>query len=434
VFSADIESMQSLGFSDLKNFCHWLENQLVGFQLQDLWTNGEILVFEFYDHKEKYLCIDTRMVAPQLVLIQKRPEISKVKKPVGLFLNSHAKNLRLDKVVFCEEKGRVLEIHLGTKERACLLEIQLIPKNFNLIVHSEAKKISWNPIRELPASVNPNDEAIVFDWDQHSLDWYQQLTGKGKSKSEPVALDPRPKQIEKKKKALAAIHENLLNDETSHYRSLGEALKISAQVPPHLKHLYNEKRSKSWNMETAFSKMKGLERKRKGTESRVEILKNEILKLENSLQAQPHWQATEQSPKGQKQSSANKLLMKAKSKGRKKQFADGIEAVIGKSAAENLSILRSAQGWDLWMHLKDFPGAHAIITRTRHQKVPQEIIHEVAVWLFEQSFSGKKMNIGVKFEVVVVECRFVRPIKGDRLGRVTYQNPQVFSFASRSIT
>jgi len=229
---------------------------------------------------------------------------------------------------------------------------------------------------------------------------------------------------------LFSIRETLNSNEALLWRELGESLKTSAEVPPHLKKNHDPKKSKSWNMENAFARMKSLEKKRKGTEERAVLIEREIAKLEKSLKDNPEWGGTPEKPK--KPSGGNKLLNKADSKGRKKQFAEGIEAVIGKSATENLAILRAAQAWDLWLHLKDFPGAHAIITRPRNKIIPQEIIREVSEWLFAQTFSGKRIDLGAKYDVVVAECRYVRPIKGDRLGRVNYQNPQIFSFASKS--
>jgi predicted ribosome quality control (RQC) complex YloA/Tae2 family protein len=111
---------------------------------------------------------------------------------------------------------------------------------------------------------------------------------------------------------------------------------------------------------------------------------------------------------------------------------ENFEAVMGKSARDNLEILRQAQAWDLWMHLKDYPGAHAIIVRPRTKEVPLKWIQKVSEWLIRETIGQKKVEMGSKYDVVVVECRYVRPIKGDKLGRVSYHNPQVYSFASKS--
>ena len=47
---------------------------------------------------------------------------------------------------------------------------------------------------------------------------------------------------------------------------------------------------------------------------------------------------------------------------------------------------------------------------------------KIAAWLVKEGLSEKKSQVGGKFSVVMVECRHVKPLKGDKLGRVTYHN------------
>jgi predicted ribosome quality control (RQC) complex YloA/Tae2 family protein len=76
--------------------------------------------------------------------------------------------------------------------------------------------------------------------------------------------------------------------------------------------------------------------------------------------------------------------------------------------------------------LRDYPSAHAVIQRNKNQNVKQEEIREVALWLTQESLQKKLLLPGTRLEVVHTECRFVRPIKGDKLGRVNYQNESHF--------
>ena len=49
-------------------------------------------------------------------------------------------------------------------------------------------------------------------------------------------------------------------------------------------------------------------------------------------------------------------------------------------------------------------------------------------WVIEQSLGARASeHKGERFDMLIVECRFVRPIKGDRLGRVNYANDRVMS-------
>jgi len=93
-------------------------------------------------------------------------------------------------------------------------------------------------------------------------------------------------------------------------------------------------------------------------------------------------------------------------------------------------ILRQARAWDYWFHLRDYPGAHAILFRTKNQNVPDSALREVAQWIIQESL-GKKMLIeGIKFDVIVAECRYVRPVKGAQ-GLVTYQNERKYIFQAK---
>jgi predicted ribosome quality control (RQC) complex YloA/Tae2 family protein len=424
-----------LTYSEIKAFASWAQTQFAEAQLQEIWTNGEQIVFQFYKFKELYLLISLQPQQPRVAVFKERPKVEKKSKPVTLFLNSHARNLRWDKMWTQEDSGRVLFLALTAKDKDCEIEIHLIPRNVNLLARSGDKKIAWEKPRELPTSQNQETEdskPLDVDWWTASEQWWHERLKPAATKSAVGVAkkqDPRTRAVEKKQKALETLQAQLEKGEARKYQELGELLKSSAAIPEEYQELYNKKLSVVENMQKAFTKAKELARKRQGVLDRVEILKKEIIKLEKDIKAHPTLDfSTAQSPPP---STATRLLEKSNSKGRKKVFADGIEAVLGKSAGDNLSILRQAQAWHLWMHLKDDPGAHAIILRGRNQNVPPQVIEEVAEWVRSASSGSKNLGHGVRYEVIVVECRHVRPIKGDRLGRVTYHHPQVFSFASK---
>ena len=124
-------------------------------------------------------------------------------------------------------------------------------------------------------------------------------------------------------------------------------------------------------------------------------------------------------------------MQKTEARGRKLHLASGALAYCGRSASDNLALLRQARAWDYWFHLRDYPGAHAIIHRQRDQEISEKELQQVAEWVVKESVSSKSILDGQKLAVVIVECRFVRPIKGDRLGRVTYHSEKTLSFTLR---
>jgi predicted ribosome quality control (RQC) complex YloA/Tae2 family protein len=61
----------------------------------------------------------------------------------------------------------------------------------------------------------------------------------------------------------------------------------------------------------------------------------------------------------------NSLLKEAGSSGQTLALSSGHSMYVGKSAKDNLAVLRRAKSWDIWFHLRDIPSTHAILTRNR---------------------------------------------------------------------
>lgn len=423
--------MNTLTSFELKSFARWAENLLKEAQLQNIWANEQDLILEFYKYKSFYLCFDLQQNRPYVVLLEKAPLISKKAKPVSLFLNAHAKSLRLMKIECLSEKGRVLELSLQGGERKCIVQAQLIPRSVNIIIEANDKKISWNKPRDLPESkiTTESSNHSELNWEEQSLIWWNEKFKPKLEESKKSKEDPRIRILKKKTNALAQIDSFDYEAEIKKWRELGTLLKSGEQAPELYKNYYNNQKSQSWNMENCFQKAKELIRKLEGVNTRRELLTKEISQVKEDLLEHPNYQINLNKPLST--TSEKNLLKKSESKGRTLNLKNGLQAVCGKSARDNLAILRKAQSWDLWLHLKDYPGAHAIITRPRNMEVDLDCIEQVSQWLFQESFKGKSSKIGVKLDVVVVECRYVRPIKGDKLGRVTYHHPKVFSFASK---
>jgi predicted ribosome quality control (RQC) complex YloA/Tae2 family protein len=424
--------MESFSYFELKSFAQWLQNEMHGAQLQDLWTNGQLLIFQFYKFKDLFLVVDTDPRKPGIVFLEQAPKIEKRPKPLILFLHSHGKNLRWDHCQVESEKGRVIDIELSGGTRRCHLEIRLIPNAFNILVETADKKIAWEKPRELPPSIAPTEEtpAVEKDWRAVGTEWLESRQTRNQAQAATKkATDQRVKDLEKKSRALSAIEDGLKADPSKEWTELGESLKVPGEIPTHLQTLYKANQSRNWNMENAFAQAKSLKKKRAGTEERAEKLRAEIQKLQRSIEEHPDFQPA---PAQHGSSAGNRIFKKSEAKGRRLQLDENFEALMGKSARDNLSLLRQAQAWDLWMHLKDYPGSHAIIVRPRQKEVPLKWIQKVSEWLIRETIGQKKIEMGAKYDVVVVECRYVRPIKGDKLGRVTYHNPQVYSFASKA--
>ena len=68
---------------------------------------------------------------------------------------------------------------------------------------------------------------------------------------------------------------------------------------------------------------------------------------------------------------------------------------VGKNQQENQAILESSQGDDFWVHMADFPSAHAVISHEEHHKPSMRVLKQAALLIKERS---KQKNLGkVKF-------------------------------------
>lgn len=407
--------MKALNFREFKQYATWCESMLSGAQLQEIRTNDELVVLEFYKYQSVWLVIDLSTTQPQFVLCQEEsPNFRHIPKPCGLFLNSHGKNLRVQSFQPVPELGRVARLELSGGGRQCVVELQLVPRSPNLIVESGGKKITWAKpqdlaqVADLQQDQDQGAEIDPAEWLDREQQWKSARLTKP-ARSAPAG-EQKNRALEKKNKALEALRKQLQSDESTKLRTQASELL----------------QTKPTEAQKLFEKAKQLEGKQKGTEQRIQILLGEIAKLSVQIQ-NPESVDSKTAPKA---SLVSQKLKKADAGGRKLQLSDSLEAVCGKSAKDNLSILRQSRAWDYWMHLKDYPGAHAIIFREKKQNVSRENLQKVAEWMIRESKAAKGFSFGGAYDVVVVECRFVKPIKGDKLGRVTYTHPQVYTFAS----
>lgn len=412
--------LKSLGFWELKSYCRWLNERLSGAQLQATTTNDQALLLTFYKYETFGLLLSLASNAPLMLVTGSAFTIPKKTKPVGLFLNSHAKNLRWDEMTVIDELGRVVELVLTGGERNVIVLIQLIPKAPNIIVtvddgktqkNSKTRKsIAWEKPKEAASHQQPEEISVEMDWAEWCEETLRALFMPNEKNRKKIDVDPRLKVIQKKQKALLTLREQLEQPIAEEQREFGRTLQAEGKFEL---------------AEEAFQKAKDSLRKRSGTLERVAILEKELKDLNKNLREEAFVPSLQETSSVKKQKS---LMEKSEAKGRRLDLGAGVEAWIGKSAKDNLALLRKAQAWDLWLHLKDYPGAHAIISHPRNTHVGQREIQKTAEWVIRESL--KNENLGGKYEVVVVECRFVRPIKGDKLGRVTYHSARSFMFSS----
>lgn len=419
-------AMKALTQQELQNFVTTFSSWLAGAQLQEVLANDRGLALGFHGAGHYWLILDLVPQSPMFLMFKDRCPFRKSPKgkPVSLFLNSRAKGLRFSQMTLQEQWGRVVKLELAGQAESCELEIRLIPKQANLIVRAGGKQIAWDKPLELSAPPVVENPPAPRSLEEIQEEWLREQGAPQKNFMDPIAQweKQRQKDLIKKKKALEEIQKQIESSEDRTWSEVGLALKSlgNLDVPAEYKSYVQRDQSLSWNIEHSFSKAKQLQQKKEGARVRALSLAEEIRKLEQATyKTQPS------------KTKLVDLMQKADARGRKRVLESGIIAYCGKSAADNLALLRQAKAWDYWLHLKDYPGAHAIIHRQRDQEVSDKEIQAVAEWVAKESLAAKSLMLGQKVAVAFVECRFVRPIKGDKLGRVTYHSERTLSFTLR---
>ncbi len=433
--------MQSPHFYEFKAITDYINDAIEGAQLQEIisfdWGLG-LGLYRFHQKPQvQWLFFDLAPQSPFICLCDENPwyKLKKVK-PLGLFLSANFKNSKVENVLLKSDYGRVLEIFFNT---GFILQFRCIPRQPNLMAVADKKNMFWNKPKDLlKANLSDIDfsgletRSVPYMFKQ----WIEYKTSINQSqkteKSQvPVTsyqawINQRQKDIDKKSKAKLSLFKQIDNPQIAQLQEVGEHLKIygfKKILPEHLQ-LVNQNETVNWNIQKCFEKAKLAKNKIQGAANRLHIIEKEIEKLTEIL-ANSSEQKFQQYVQHQSEAKLFQV-QKRKSSATFRQFLLspelGIYCYIGKSAAENLKLLRQAKAWDLWLHLKDYPSAYAIIQKNKDQSISDEILRQAAQWLVKESVKAKDSMIGSKLSVVIVDCRHVRPIKGDKIGRVTYNH------------
>jgi predicted ribosome quality control (RQC) complex YloA/Tae2 family protein len=407
-------------------------------QLQDIYISEKVFLLTHYRKGPITLGVTLDLRAPLLGVFFDEPPKQKWRpKPLTLFLKAHAKNKKLVSIEVKEEWGRVVELRYGNPDRGdeFICEIRLIPHALNIIttaqvepsgsrINSSIKKMSLFPEKELkPTAPFQVKEDSVFNVNSYLDFWRLGLFAGSSNKKIISDEDLVKKQIEKKSQGLLRLNKDKEELELLAWARAGEYIKghQSLDVPADWLNFVDLEKSLAENITRCFEEAKIQEK-------RLQILNEKIIILQSDIEkfSEGGFVKTKRS-KDQPPTRAAKLMDAAGAKGRKLVLSESIEAIIGKSAKDNLMILRKAQAWDIWIHLKDLPGSHGIIHRSRGETVTREQIEKVAEWVLSQSLGKRKALPGERYDVLYTECRFVKPIRGDHVGRVNYHNESVLT-------
>ncbi|MGE4131227.1 MAG: hypothetical protein AB7F86_06285 [Bdellovibrionales bacterium] len=385
---------------------------LKGARLQEVLTSDRDIILGFYiDRGLVWLWIDLNPLWPS-ALPWEEPPFQPVQRPspMKLFIRAHLLGQKVSHVERIQDLGRVIRIGF---QGGSNLEIRLVPHAPNLIVFHGEKSVAWHKPQEL-LGTGPEfsgDEVRALQ-DLREI-WLGQRRAPSKKSKKPSGAGSDPSQtLAKKMKALQKVEEELSRKRALPWREIGNWIKENQtlSVPSEWVAFVDRKRNLAWNIEECFRRAKEVEQKISGTETRAKTLRAEVARLKSggSLQVKSQSRPPEREVGVQ---------------GRTLRVSEQITAFAGKNAADNLKLLRRAKPWDLWLHIQDRPSAHVVVFRNKSTPVSDAVLSQVMEWFVRLQLGSKmKQHSGERWKFIVAECRHVSPIKGDRLGRVTYKD------------
>lgn len=401
--------MKPLNQKEVQKVCEQLQLALDA-RVQNVFLFSTGIVLEGYKNsKSSYMVMDLNATRPFCGYMEKFPVKNiKKNKPITLFLKAHAQGKRFSKIYVSPEFGRILFLEIGYEE-PLVLELRLFPHGQNLIVRYQGKTLSALKPKELKSGGEYQAESVRSYRDLEE-EWLLGMRGNPKNPPKQKSLD---QVLAKKNQAIQRLEESIQKLTPEVFLEVGRWIQEhqTLLVPERLQAWVDPERGIAENLERIFSKAKELRKKREGALLRLEKLKSELIA----------W--------GDKK---DPVLSSTGASGESLGGSPGElpwDFVIGRNAKENLKILRESKPWHLWLHLKDYPGAHGLIRFSKGYEISREDIQSVAQKIAERSRQSQHhIQKGDSFEVLVVEKRYVKPIKGDRLGRVRYSNEKVLSF------
>jgi predicted ribosome quality control (RQC) complex YloA/Tae2 family protein len=424
-FIADrlISKMKSLSFKELDLIVKDVE-AFRGFAVQEAIINNDVLVLSLRKGpREVSFIVDIGSQKPLFVATQEHlPVLKKQTKPIILFLRKHLLGKKFVGALRKEDFGRLVLLSFeGSGEESLEMELHLFPQARNIIARTGQAQLSLNKTKTLQEITSTMEDEDPREPAQIYSDWLS-FRSKGKSRT-PAPGEDFEKIRRKKEQGLESLKEKLMSLATEPWQAAGDWLAshrnvdFPSELPVELSPYVDLKKSLQANIDAIFEKSKHNKKKIEAVEKRIVDLEKELKSL------------TPESMNKQKQQRKSPESPLENAKGRTKNFENGMAAYIGKSAADNLKILRKAKAWYWWVHPKDIPGSHAIIAIAKGAPLDMAILKKVALWTLQETLSPKQWKDwqGIKSQFLYCECRFVTPIKGDKLGRVHYKNEKILT-------
>lgn len=431
--------MKSINSIELKALSNELLS-LKGAELQKITGSLSCLCLHFWKKGPFYLVLSLRDKTPLLILSSDKSFLKAYlntrieEKPLILFLKAHFLKESITDIRVCKDHARVLELTFSSLSKCVdstekepnnkLLQVRLFSGGGNLGAFNGDKKVFLRKPQKLlkEEALNHTDDVIrspqvIFD--EGSFLVLEKL--EAKILDQNAKKDKNSLAQKKIKKALSLIDDSVYMDFAKFLESITEEQCITTTLAKRsedvFKGLYRPKLTHRENIEWAYAQVKVASAKRQRLTERLNTLelqeKDKVDSLGNTKSNLV------------KASSAKKNIQLKKT--HFYRFNSEIVFRCGKNADENLTLLRSAKPWHMWMHLSDYSSGHLIVERPKNLNLTMSVLEKAAYFLFLKGAPKKLIqSTGQSFVVVFTECRFVKTQKGKK-GLVTFTKQQSLS-------
>lgn len=328
------------------------------------------------------------------------PKAKNLKTPVLNFLKAHFKNATIKSFEIAAKPNRTWRLLFENPELR--MEMSCFPHGQRLSLTSGKTHVSQPPGK--PEAAEFIDPEKVTGWETHERIGNLTFT-EGIQKA--PAVDPRRMKLEKvlqKLETQSSSEDQKDLDEIKTLMQTAEDIKISSR------------KSKGGELTRIFEKIRKLKTKSHTRNSRILEIKDQLTNLPDLPP-----------PPSIKKSEKTSPFLKV-------PLSSGYELWIGRSAIENDELVRQGSPHELWMHLRDYPGAHGLI-RSGKKSSPSEVDLEMAMQIVAKLSQTKKRNFsyGEKLEFILAPLKFVRKPKGAKPGSVIVEREQVRRIAFRPV-
>lgn len=338
--------------------------------------------------------------------------------PVQNFLGAHFVGLELLRVQIAQKPNRTLRFIFGPNSETSptFIEWHAYPHRQKLVLVAGEKVIV------APARAPREKEALAFvDLDPpeergwtHNDSTASYLLGPIKKKDSPGKINQSP-QLAKAKKTL----EKLDAARDDFFNSTSEKIKkIESEIDQIKLSLTPKETGGGRKLNELYGQIKKLKRSQFEFQER----KNRIRAQVEILEKTPDLGLATETQNDIRSGPAEAATFK----GVRISLDQSWQLWVGRNAAQNDELLKLARPFDIWIHLRDYPGAHGILRGPKNKEPsPAQMAFACRVVAQLSQGSKKKFQPGEHLDFILAPKKFVRKPKGAPPGQVLVEREKV---------